>query len=140
MSVWGDLKVQWRSGLAVGDPLIDAQHQAFFDEVNAIADALAEGAGREAVLGFYRKFLAGLAQHFRDEEALLARVGFPDIDNHHAEHEALLAAVTAIEGLLVTSQSPHELHYIVKRLFGALIEHLACEDMRYKAHLRRAQA
>ncbi|MEW5726883.1 MAG: hemerythrin domain-containing protein [Pseudomonadota bacterium] len=134
-----DMRVRWRDSFSVGDALIDAQHREFFDEVNRVSEALEGGEGREAVIAFYRVFVAGLDRHFRDEEELLARIRFPDIDIHRSEHQALMAAVTAVEGLLVTSQSVHELRFIVKRLFAALVEHLVSEDMRYKSHVLAAR-
>lgn len=133
-------KAAWKDAFAVGDALIDAQHKAFFDEINAVARAVDRGEGLEAVLRFYRDFYSALVVHFRDEEAMLARVNFPDLEAHHAEHQALLASVSAVEGLLLTGDEIDHWRYVVKRLFIALVEHLAGTDMRYKAHLARAAA
>lgn len=132
-------KAAWKDAFAVGDALIDTQHKAFFAEINAVAHALDQGRGREAVISFYRSFYGGLLTHFRDEEALLGRVGFADLEAHHAEHQALLASVAAVEGMLLTSEDVHQLRFIVKHLFIALVEHLAGTDMRYKSHVLRVQ-
>lgn len=70
---------------------------------------------------------------------MLARVAFPDLDAHHAEHQALLASVSAVEGMLLTGDDEHHWRFVVKRLFIALVEHLAGTDMRYKSHLLHAQ-
>ncbi len=134
-----DLRVQWRESFSVGDERIDAQHREFFAEIERIAAAIEGGAGREAVAAFYRDFVAGLDRHFQDEEDLLARVRFPDLDLHKAEHQALLSAVKAVEDLVAASRSMEELHVIVKRLFCALVEHLLSEDMRYKSHVLAAK-
>lgn len=131
-------KAAWKETFAVGDALIDAQHRAFFAEINAVAHALDHGQGREAVITFYRRFYSGLVVHFRDEEAMLARVNFADLDAHHAEHQALLAAVSAVEGMLLAGDDLHHWRFVVKRLFIALVEHLAGTDMRYKSHVLRA--
>jgi len=139
MGVGDDLKVSWKDGFSVGDDLIDSQHRAFFDEVNEAADQLDGDEPREAVIRFYRRFSSSLIQHFRDEEALLARIQYADLDNHKAEHEALLAAVSAFEGLLLTGETAHELRFVIKRLFVALVEHLVTEDMRYKTFVLRAK-
>ncbi|MBC7951831.1 MAG: hemerythrin family protein [Rhodospirillaceae bacterium] len=139
MGIGDDLKVRWKDGFSVGDPLIDEQHRAFFDEVNAVAAQLDSDNPREAVIKFYRTFFSSLLQHFRDEEALLARIQYNELDNHRAEHEALLASVSTFEGLLLTCEDIHELRFVVKRLFVALIEHVVTEDMRYKTFVLRAQ-
>lgn len=134
-----DTRVRWRDSFSVGDDLIDAQHREFFDEVNAVMDALEAGEGRDAVIAFYRHFVAGLLRHFRDEEVLLERIRYYDYDAHRTEHEALMASVTATEGLLLTAESPQDLRLIVRRLFAALVEHVVGEDMRYKTHVLAAQ-
>ena len=139
MGIGDDLRVAWKDGFSVGDEHIDRQHRAFFDEVNQVADLLDGEDPREAVIAFYRNFFRGLVHHFRDEEAMLARIGYVDLDNHKAEHDALLAAVSAFEGLLLTGDGIHEMRFVIKRLFVALVEHLVTEDMRYKTWVLRAQ-
>lgn len=139
MAFADQFKAAWKDAFAVGDALIDSQHRAFFAEINAVAHALDNGEGREAVIEFYRSFYRGLVLHFRDEEALLARLAFPDLDAHHAEHQALLASVSAVEGMLLAGNDLHHWRFVVKRLFIALVEHLAGTDMRYKSHVLRAQ-
>lgn len=139
MAFADQFKAAWKDAFAVGDALIDTQHRAFFAEINAVARALDRGEGREAVIVFYRNFYRALVLHFRDEEAMLARVAFPDLDAHHAEHQALLASVSAVEGMLLTGDDEHHWRFVVKRLFIALVEHLAGTDMRYKSHLLHAQ-
>lgn len=138
MAFADQFKAAWKDAFAVGDDLIDSQHRAFFAEINDVAQALDHGQGREAVIAFYRRFYSGLVVHFRDEEAMLARVKFPDLDAHHAEHQALLASVSAVEGMLMTGGDLYHWRFVVNRLFIALAEHLAATDMRYKSHVLRA--
>jgi hemerythrin len=130
-------RIAWRDSFAVGEPLIDGQHRAFFSDLDQVVDAVEGGASRDEVLGAFRRFLSALSQHFRDEEALLARYAYPELRGHSDEHTALLASVTAIESLLMASNSPVELNYVIRTLFASLVEHLVSEDMRYKSWLHR---
>lgn len=136
MEPWGDLRVIWRDSFLVGDEMIDAQHRAFFDETSQVLAALERGEGKEAVIAFYRGFVTSLAVHFADEEALLERTGYPQVDHHRAEHAALLRAVTAVEAMLVTGSSLHHLRLIIRQVFASLIDHLLSEDMRFKSHIQ----
>jgi hemerythrin len=129
-----DLAVAWKDGFAIGDPLIDTQHQEFFSIINAMAAALEGEHARETVMGHYHIFVAHLVQHFRDEEALMERVGFTDLDTHNAEHAALLASVSAMEDQVAAGE-PLDLRLAIKRLFIALVEHLVTEDIHLKHHL-----
>lgn len=139
MSLDGDLLVSWKDSFAVGDPLIDGQHREFFDVINAMAAALDHERAREAVTGHYRAFVSHLVQHFRDEEVLMERIGYPDLDNHNAEHDALLASVAAIEDLVLSGERG-ELRHAIKRLFAALVEHLVTEDLRYRRFMPPVRA
>ena len=134
------MQMRWTDSLAVGNALIDAQHRAFFDEVNAVVAALADGAPRVAVQRFHGAFIIALARHFRDEEMLLARVGYPDLDHHQAEHRALMASVSALTEILGHAESRAELLMVVRNTVTALIEHMALEDMRYRRYVSGTQA
>lgn len=82
-------RVQWDPCFSVGNETIDAQHQDFLAQCNALADCL--DAGGDAKVGeFDRCFAALMASartHFATEEALLAARGYPDLDAHRSERE-----------------------------------------------------
>lgn len=128
----------WNDAFAVGDAVIDAQHQAFFLQIDTVSRALDHGQGWETVMTFYRTFCSTLVRHFRDEEVMLERIAFPDLDNHRAEHTALLASVAEVEEMLLGGENAQHWRRAVKHLFIALVEHLAASDMRYKSHVQRA--
>lgn len=134
------MQMHWNNSLVVGNALIDTQHRAFFDEVNAVVDALASGAPLSVVQRFHRDFVIALARHFRDEEVLLARVDYPDLEHHQAEHRAMMASVTALAESLRLADSVPELMVVVRNTITILIEHMALEDMRYRRYVSAAQA
>jgi len=134
------MQMTWTDALTVGDVLIDAQHRAFFDEVNAVVRALRDGAPRQLVQRFHREFVIALARHFRDEELLLARVNYPDYDHHQAEHRALMASVSALAEILAGADTHAELMMVVRNTVTALVEHMALEDMRYRRYVSGSQA
>ncbi|WP_173980810.1 bacteriohemerythrin [Magnetospirillum sp. UT-4] len=138
--VSGDLRVHWKDSFAVGDPTIDAQHKAFFEDINRLAEALDGDAPHQAAITFYRAFRRDLARHFREEEEILQATGFPDLSAHGAEHEALLASVQGMEEMLRDYPDTADLRLMLRRLFQALIEHVIGEDMRYRPYLRQGSA
>jgi hemerythrin len=79
--------LQWTPALAVGVPMIDAQHQELFRRAERLILALRGGDRAEvAPLVVYLSEYA--ATHFADEERLMADVGFPELADHRAAHEA----------------------------------------------------
>ncbi|CAA7624975.1 conserved hypothetical protein [Magnetospirillum sp. LM-5] len=137
MSKTGDIRINWKDELAVGDALIDAQHRAFLVDLDEVMDAIESGASRDEVMRFYTHFLADLTRHFQDEEAMLARADFPDQEAHADEHRQLLSSVTAVESLLANSAGPDDMRQVVRLLLAGLLDHLVAEDTRYKAWLKR---
>jgi hemerythrin len=133
----GVITVDWKADLEVGDALIDAQHRAFLTDLEKVMAAIQGGAERNVVLRFYTRFLADLTRHFHDEEEMLARVDFPDLDGHADDHRQLLSSVTAIESLLVASTGATDMHLVIRSLLAGLVDHLVAGDTRYKAWLKR---
>jgi hemerythrin len=82
-------RVQWDPCFSVGNETLDAQHQRFLEQCNALADCLSE-AGDAGILKFDQLFAALMAsarEHFSTEEALLASCGYPELDDHRSEQE-----------------------------------------------------
>ena len=125
----------WRDCFSVGDSLIDGQHQQFFRDVERVLAAIDLGAGPEALVAFYHDFHRALIEHFRDEEALLEQADFPGLEEHRAEHRALLAGITEISDALAAGRQPLDLSRAVQAAFMALVEHVIGVDMRFKSHL-----
>lgn len=91
-------RVQWDPRFSVGNETLDAQHQRFLEQCNALADCLADclsdasdaGIRDAGTLRFDQLFAALMAsarEHFAAEEALLAEHGYPGLDDHRSEQE-----------------------------------------------------
>lgn len=79
--------IEWSPSLAVGVPLIDAQHQELFRRAERLILAL-RGGDRSEVAPLVVYLAEYAATHFADEERLMAEVGYPELDQHRVAHEA----------------------------------------------------
>jgi len=87
----GVLRLCWLEAYECGDPTIDAGHRMLFDRGNAmIAAAIEQHAQPDRFRVELDATLAHLAQHFREEEAVLAANGYSRIDEHQRAHAILL--------------------------------------------------
>lgn len=80
--------LQWDPALSVGVPSIDQQHQEIFRQADALLGSLCRHESRERVaqvLAFLGQYVV---EHFRDEELLMGRSGYPQEANHRLEHLA----------------------------------------------------
>ncbi|MBE9556344.1 MAG: hemerythrin family protein [Proteobacteria bacterium] len=75
-------KMEWKANFSVGDTKMDDQHKGLIVLVNQLA-----GENEVDVREALEKLQEYADIHFRDEEALLAEIGYPDLDKQAAEHE-----------------------------------------------------
>lgn len=89
-------KLEWDELFATGITRYDNQHKVLFDYINELRSITLGKSGPEARLTI-EKVLASLVNytltHFLDEEVELYRFGYPDFDDHKAEHDQFIVAV-----------------------------------------------
>jgi hemerythrin len=85
--------IRWNDTLCLNITEIDQQHRKLVDVINELNEAMRQSKGK-ALLG---KILAGLVAyagtHFRTEERILDRLGYPETARHKAEHAAFVKKV-----------------------------------------------
>jgi len=131
----------WDPSMAVGVPLIDQQHQELFRRVNSLLAIMHRGFARletEHLL----VFLAGYtAQHFKAEERLMERHGFPDQVSHRQAHAAFEQKLEVLRAKFAAEGSTCDLSIAVNRMVcGWLREHTSGADVSLARHLRAVGA
>jgi len=98
------LELTWEDGYACGHPLIDSQHERLFRLAGSLLSAVTEEGPITEVSLRLETLLAHTAQHFRDEETLLAELGYPELETHRIVHAALLTKARRIQRDVLTGQ------------------------------------
>jgi len=121
--------VSWDPRLLVGNAEIDGQHQELFRRVDQLLLALQRGsvaAEVERMMAFVGDYVH---QHFRQEEALMQRTGYPDRPAHAAEHLELIHTFVALKKQLgKTGPTPEFGATLGAALVDWLKEHIATTD------------
>lgn len=86
----------WRDDYNTGDARIDQEHQALFELVNTLHDAIQHAASLPHLAALVATMADHTVEHFRHEEALMQAYGYPGYDRHKQVHNNLLAKVTAL--------------------------------------------
>ncbi|MCW8860818.1 MAG: bacteriohemerythrin, partial [Rhodospirillales bacterium] len=123
--------VTWRDSLLTGIPDIDRDHQTLFDLANQLHDSYAKGVDPSETKEVFAALLDYTDYHFRREEDLLDREGFPDTEAHKQAHEDLKNQVIDLyeryrkgeEGVILD---------LLAFLSNWLRFHIMEEDMAYK--------
>ena len=90
------MEFAWDHALATGIPDVDRQHQEIFGRAEALVLAIRRGSSRAEVGETLRFLEHHVETHFRDEEALMRAVGFPQLEPHLREHQEFLRDVAAL--------------------------------------------
>lgn len=126
--------IEWTPDMAVGEPSIDHDHRILVALVNQVwcpgtaDDAIAIEFVLDELLGY-------TAFHFAREEDLMARAGYPDLEEHKAIHRAMIQEVRQLQRRLARF-TPNLGADLQEFLGDWLMGHILSEDRRYIPYLR----
>lgn len=78
---------RWNDELNLGLEEIDNQHRALFGKLETLLDACISGRAAEEVIGMLAFLDDYVVVHFRTEEELQERFGYPGLPFHRQQHE-----------------------------------------------------
>ncbi len=135
-----DQLLVWGDHFKVDHPQIDAQHEAIFHIAMEIARVWEARGDIDRVRRLTDKLEMVLAVHFRYEEAQLAALGDPTLEEHKTEHKAMFGELHVIRRRLATMDDVRQagpgfsLHDF---LLGLVVGHITHGDMDYCALARK---
>jgi len=117
----------WETGVAG----LDQQHQAMVAAFNRLAEAVRADRAQAEVKQAISFLLMYTETHFKDEEALMERHGYPELAAHREEHED---CPQRIDGLLALCRNgdPGTLDYLIDFFEHWLVSHFEGSDRRLK--------
>jgi len=129
--------MEWEVGYSVGVQSIDVQHQAMFEMINELYDAMRAGNVAQVVPAILKRLEAYCREHFAYEESLMLQANYPDYHSHRAEHLRLA------EKALTLAKDFHEDKVLRSLALLNLLKewtqrHILSSDKRYSAYLRAA--
>ncbi|MFM2090100.1 MAG: hypothetical protein RLZZ127_589 [Planctomycetota bacterium] len=117
-----------------GNQIVDEQHRQLLSDLKSLAEAAGGGTAKASVGYWIDKFRDHCFGHFQDEEAVMAKAGYPDLAKHREAHKALTAAFsdlleTQMRGEIVVLPS-------VLSVANRLLAHFHMEDATMAAWCR----
>ena len=115
---------------------MDAEHSKIIAYCNDIHSKVASGAKQEQTLPILKDLAAFTTGHFAEEEKLMKRHNFPELDSQKRAHTKLLAKVTqVIED--IESGAPVNMIEVVVFLTDWLKGHILGEDLKYGQYFQQ---
>jgi hemerythrin-like metal-binding protein len=116
----------WTDAQRVGVEVIDADHQVIMRLLNKI---MRTALGDPELPDDVTELTAFVEEHFRREEAIMAAVGYPDLEQHRAGHRNFDAKVSGFAAISKEGGSKHEFmafQHILQRWWR---DHLSHSDI-----------
>ena len=134
--------VVWNEHLKIGQPKIDAQHEAIFALAQKSSDFWRKRNTIEQLKLTTEELHEALAAHFAYEEAVLAGIGYADFAEHRAEHRVMLDEMQLIrervQGMDGEAAAGEQGFLLLTYILSATVGHIFHSDMDYRAFAREA--
>lgn len=119
----------WKDAFALGIPMVDAQHQGFFDILNNLYAGVVAGAKPDVLTNAHNDLKFYAAKHFSDEEEYLQTVGYPAVAEQQLQHAKF---VQYLESADVTRTDARATLSFLK---DWMLQHILGTDRRYERWL-----
>jgi len=127
---------EWVSQHSVGDTLMDSYHHIFFQGVEQIEEVVA-GGDVEAAKDRLTFLMVYVNMHFDAEEVLLAKIGYPDLEEHKAQHQVFRDRILELQQQIRNDPSRDTLLEIAKTAKNWWMRHILQEDMKYAPFMKK---
>ncbi|WP_374312218.1 bacteriohemerythrin [Dongia sp.] len=126
----------WYATFETGDAELDAQHKQLLADSGQLKDLVLSGGSWVDVRNRVDALIKDCAAHFRSEEELLQKTGFPRCAEHTAQHRRIESMLEefAIMVARVTGEDPQH-RQLAASLEMKIIDIIVRHDLDYKSHL-----
>lgn len=121
----------WDGSLNLGEATLDRQHKGLMGLINQVADALEHPDRETEIMECLSRMFLYAKEHFFDEEAFMARLGYPGREAHTAMHKAFVQQAQELTDACLddSMHAPDLLAFLV----DWLQQHIAVEDAKIVA-------
>lgn len=91
------MAIVWTPALSVGVENIDSQHKIWFEKADQLFEAGKTGKSKEVIAQMFDFLDDYTKQHFRDEEAYMTKINYPDIEEQKQLHKNFIAELAKLK-------------------------------------------
>jgi len=131
-----DLVAKWAEAFEIGHPDIDDQHRQLFERVNRFAEMIRKDRDFTAagpVIDFLEEYVR---THFKDEEDIMEKQGYPFLDVQRDQHERFTERFAALKRELQESDGS-DWHFLLFKIQILVVDWLVHHTCGADRHLGR---
>ncbi len=129
----------WNVSFETGVAEMDAQHLKLVGMVNDLYRAMRQQKAREVMNDIVDGLISYTAKHFKDEEAVMQKAGYPEIEQHKEIHVQLVEKVLEVQKNLHNGQGAVGMD-LLNFLKDWLVKHIKGTDKKYGAYIVKGGA
>jgi hemerythrin len=122
----------WESRYSVGVSDMDEHHKKLFDIVSRVHEAVRGNQAEDRLDGLIGELLDYTQYHFREEETMLQRAGFPRLAEHQAQHRKFIDDLQAFRKEAKGGMTSSAAFKVLNTSVAWLRNHILKQDMEYK--------
>ena len=126
--------LNWNESYSVKIAQIDSQHKKLVDIINDLHNSMKAGKSKEVLGKILNQLIDYTANHFKTEEDLFSKYGYPESTTHKRQHGDFVGQVTKYKSDYENGKSVLSIDIMVF-LKDWLLEHIAGTDKKYSSFL-----
>ncbi|MBU4539867.1 bacteriohemerythrin [uncultured Acetobacterium sp.] len=91
------MAIVWTPALSVGVENIDSQHKIWFEKADQLFEAGKTGKSKEVIAQMFDFLDDYTKQHFKDEEAYMTKIKYPDIAEQKKLHQGFIQELAKLK-------------------------------------------
>lgn len=127
--------IVWNQAFSIGNLHIDKEHARIIEIYNEMAENSKNGLDRRKFAEVLSAMFDYSLHHFRNEEAYMKLINYPDIEGHIAKHKAYILHVSKLNAGFMTSDPP-EPKSVLSFLNDWWFNHIQKVDIQYENYKR----
>ncbi len=128
------MQTDWKKDFEIGILEIDRAHTNLFNQFNDFVELSQSGAKLDLILQKFITLIENVESHFMEEEEIMAKINFHDLQNHALIHKQLLDDAKEVTIELSNADEPADMLPYITCLQKLIIEHVLYHDSQIKAN------
>ena len=128
------MKIEFLDTLRTGHPTIDAEHLKIVNAINNVSEAILAGE-YDRCPELLDIFMQTCISHFKSEEQLLARLGYPGLADHSVFHSELVLKAKSVRVLCMDRDRDDSIRRCFDEMATLLIEDVVRGDLQFVSFL-----
>lgn len=130
--------ISWSDEYLLGNRRIDEDHKRLFELYNELAEAANTGKNDVFVQEVLTELLENADRHFDDEERIMEKIGYPELEQHKVSHEKFMQSLYDTNNHLEAGGEMGA--YVLEILSEWLLDHMRNDDLQLAQYIRSKTA